>query len=153
MTDLVVSTADDMRGLGRRLADLLRPGDLVVLTGPLGAGKTTLVQGLGEGLGSRQPVRSPTFVIVREHRDGRLPLVHVDAYRLGGVVELDELDIDSPLPSSVVAVEWGEGLVEQLAPDRLELRLTIGAGDVRRVTVSGHGPRWTGIRLDRALRA
>src|SRR5438094_5053580 len=101
-----------MRDLGRRLAALLRAGDLVILVGGLGAGKTTLAQGIGAGLGVRGPVLSPTFVIARVHRDGRIPLVHVDAYRLGSVAEVDDLDLDATLDESATVVEWGAGVVE-----------------------------------------
>jgi tRNA threonylcarbamoyladenosine biosynthesis protein TsaE len=128
----------------------LRAGDLVVLTGELGAGKTTLVQGIGVGLGVRAPVLSPTFVIARVHRDGRVPLVHVDAYRLGSDVEVDDLDLDAELEDSVTVVEWGEGLVERLAPDRLEVHITRpGENDdeTRRVTLRGIGPRWDTVSL------
>ena len=100
-------TSEDTRRLGRELGVLLRAGDLVVLTGSLGAGKTVFVQGLGAGLGVRGPVVSPTFVIARVHRDGRVPLVHVDAYRLGSLAEVDDLDLDVDLADSVLAVEWG----------------------------------------------
>ena len=150
MTEFVVPTAADMRALGERLADLLRAGDLVVLTGELGAGKTTLVQGIGVGLGVRAPVLSPTFVIARVHRDGRLPLVHVDAYRLGSDAEVDDLDLDAELEDSVTVVEWGEGLVERLAADRLEVHITRpGADDDERrsVRVRGVGHRWDGVSL------
>ena len=150
-----VETPEQMRALGQRLAGLLRAGDLVVLTGELGAGKTTLVQGIGAGLGVRAPVVSPTFVIARVHRDGRLPLVHVDAYRLSSVAEVDDLDLDADLDSAVTVVEWGEGLAERLSADRLEVRIErpAGEGDVegderRHVSVSGVGPRWAGVELD-----
>ncbi len=139
-------TAEDMRALGARLAAELRPGDLLVLTGGLGAGKTTFVQGLGAGLGVGGPVVSPTFVIARVHRDGRLPLVHVDAYRLGSVAEVDDLDLDAALDESVTVVEWGEGLVEELAGDRLEVRLERSADEAdetRQVTLTGVGARWS----------
>ena len=108
-----------MRELGRRLAGLLRAGDLVVLSGPLGAGKTTLTQGLGDGLKVRGPITSPTFVIARVHPSlaGGPPLVHADAYRLGGLDELDDLDLDRQ--GAVTVVEWGEGLAEGLSEDRL----------------------------------
>ena len=145
MTELVVPTADEMRALGARIADVLLPGDLVVLTGGLGAGKTTLVQGIGTGLGVAGPVVSPTFVIARVHRDGRVPLVHVDAYRLGSVDEVDDLDLDAALDESVTVVEWGEGLVEDLAGARLEVRLERSADpaeETRRVTLTGVGLRW-----------
>ncbi len=116
-----------MRGLGERLAGLLRPGDLVVLTGPLGAGKTTLVQGIGQGLGVRGPVTSPTFVIARVHpsQHGGPALVHADAYRLGSRAEVDDLDLDADLDRSVTVVEWGEGLVEELAQSYLEIEIAL----------------------------
>ena len=145
MTEIVVTTADAMRELGARIADALRPGDLVVLSGGLGAGKTTLVQGIGAGLGVGGPVVSPTFVIARVHRDGRVPLVHVDAYRLGSVDEVDDLDLDAALDESVTVVEWGEGLVEDLTGARLEVRLersADAADETRRVTLTGVGSRW-----------
>ena len=117
--NLTVPTADDMRALGERLADELLAGDVVVLTGDLGAGKTTFVQGVAAGLGAPGPVLSPTFVIARVHRGGRLPLVHVDAYRLGSRVEVDDLDLDADVAESVTVVEWGDGLVDDLAADRI----------------------------------
>jgi tRNA threonylcarbamoyladenosine biosynthesis protein TsaE len=146
VTELVVPTADDMRALGARVAALLAAGDLVVLTGGLGAGKTTFAQGVGAGLKVTGPVVSPTFVIARVHRGGRLPLVHVDAYRLGSVAEVDDLDLDAQLDESVTLVEWGEGLVEDLAGDRLEVRFerSSAPGDeTRRVTLAGVGARWS----------
>lgn len=153
---LKVETPEQMRALGERLAGLLRAGDLVVLTGELGAGKTTLVQGIGAGLGVRAPVVSPTFVIARVHRDGRLPLIHVDAYRLGSDAEVDDLDLDADLESAVTVVEWGEGLAERLSPDRLAVRISrrtgqigddIDGDDVRQVWLSGVGPRWADVEL------
>jgi tRNA threonylcarbamoyladenosine biosynthesis protein TsaE len=144
LVELRVPTATQMRGLGRRLAALLRAGDLVVLTGPLGAGKTTLVQGIGEGLGVRGPVTSPTFVIARVHpsADGGPDLVHADAYRLGSRAEVDDLDLDADLEHSVTVVEWGEGLVEELADSHLEVTIGMGAGDSRAVRLVGRGERW-----------
>ena len=149
MRELVdVATAGDMRGLGRRLVADLRAGDLLVLSGPLGAGKTTLVQGIGEGLGVRGPVTSPTFVIARVHPSlrGGPALVHADAYRLGGVAEIDDLDLDSDAASSVTAVEWGEGLAEGLSEDRLEVSIEL-SGDRRTVRISGVGSRWADVAL------
>jgi tRNA threonylcarbamoyladenosine biosynthesis protein TsaE len=148
---------DAMRTLGSRLAELLRPGDLVLLHGELGAGKTTLTQGIGAGLNVRGNVTSPTFVISRVHRaqGERPPLVHVDAYRLGGVAELDDLDLDASLDEAVTVVEWGEGLAEGLADNRLEVVLTrpTGGGDgadgdePRRVRVIPVGARWIDVPL------
>jgi tRNA threonylcarbamoyladenosine biosynthesis protein TsaE len=149
----VLPTVADTKALGRELAGLLRPGDLVVLVGPLGAGKTAFTQGIGAGLGVREPVTSPTFVIARVHTGGRVPLVHVDAYRLGGVDEVDDLDLDAAVGDSVTVVEWGEGLVESLADNRLEVRIQRPAGDdedddeTRTVEVLGVGPRWADIDL------
>nr|WP_281276057.1 tRNA (adenosine(37)-N6)-threonylcarbamoyltransferase complex ATPase subunit type 1 TsaE [Amnibacterium kyonggiense] len=125
-------------GLGRRL----RAGDLVVLTGPLGAGKTTLSRGIGEGLGVRGPISSPTFVLARTHpslTDGP-PLVHVDAYRLGSPAELDDLDLD--YEAAVVLVEWGAGMVDGISDSMLEIRIDRAADDTRSVELEGTGPRW-----------
>ena len=150
-----------MQALGTRLAGVLRRGDLVVLTGDLGAGKTTLTQGIGAGLGVRGDITSPTFVIARVHAPlGAGPaLVHVDAYRLDSLAEVDDLDLDASLADSVTVVEWGEGLVEGLAPDRLEVRLhrPHGGGgpddpasdgdEPRDVELAGFGARWSGTEL------
>jgi tRNA threonylcarbamoyladenosine biosynthesis protein TsaE len=178
--EVTAATAADMRALGRRLATVLNAGDLVILSGPLGAGKTTLTQGIGEGLGIRGPVTSPTFVIARVHPplapaqrpaasgigNGGRPaarrpalgpaLVHADAYRLGSALELDDLDLDADVATSVTVVEWGEGRAEGLAEDRLEI--TIGPGPAgadtgdggdapRTVRVRGVGERWRDIQL------
>jgi tRNA threonylcarbamoyladenosine biosynthesis protein TsaE len=138
----VLPSAEDTRALGERLAALLRPGDLVVLVGPLGAGKTALTQGIGAGLGVGEPVTSPTFVIARVHHGGRVPLVHVDAYRLGSVADVDDLDLDASAEDSVTVVEWGQGLVEQLADEHLEVRIDRRDDDVRTVLLVPHGPGW-----------
>lgn len=165
--------ADATRALGRALAALLRAGDLVMLTGDLGAGKTTLTQGIGAGLDVRGQVASPTFVIARVHpplADGPA-LVHVDAYRLGSLDEVDALDLDASLDESVTVVEWGRGLVESIARDRLELTLSRPRGaagstqdelaailedaesGTRRLTVEGFGDRWAGLVLPGAADA
>jgi tRNA threonylcarbamoyladenosine biosynthesis protein TsaE len=150
--ELRIATDGDMRALGRRLAALLRPGDLVILAGPLGAGKTTLVQGIGAGLGVRGPVTSPTFVIARVHpplAGGGPALVHADAYRLGSFGEVDDLDLDTDASSAVTVVEWGAGLAEPLAEDRLEITIEPDQdSDVRTVRVNGHGARWHGALAD-----
>ena len=145
MRDLTVAAAADMRDLGIEIAHKLRAGDLVLLIGGLGAGKTTLAQGIGAGLGVDGPVLSPTFVIARVHRGGRVPMVHVDAYRLGSVAEVDDLDLDASLDTSVTVVEWGEGLVETLSQDRLEVRIERSADatdETRHVVVVAVGERW-----------
>ena len=123
-----VETVDDMEALGRQIGSSLHAGELVVLTGPLGAGKTTLTRGIAEGLGVRGPVQSPTFVIARTHPSlvGGAPLVHVDAYRLASALELDDLDID--VDSSVVVVEWGRGMIDGIRDTWWEVKLERPAG-------------------------
>ena len=135
-------TIADTQAFGRELATLLQPGDLVVLAGPLGAGKTALTQGIGAGLGVPGPVTSPTFVLARVHRGGRVPLVHVDAYRLSGMADVDDLDLDATTEEAVTVVEWGHGLVEQLADEHLEVRLDRREDDVRTAQLVPHGPGW-----------
>ena len=137
-------TVEDTRAFGRELAASLRPGDLVVLSGPLGAGKTAVAQGIGAGLGVSGRVTSPTFVIARVHQ-GAVPMVHVDAYRLrdSGRIDLDDLEIDEELDRAVVVVEWGEGVVEALSDSHLEVHLERRDDDVRVATVERVGPRWT----------
>jgi tRNA threonylcarbamoyladenosine biosynthesis protein TsaE len=153
-----VPTADDMRALAQQVAGLLRAGDVLVLSGDLGAGKTTFTQGLGAALQVRGDVTSPTFVISRVHPSlvGGPDLVHVDAYRLGGAAELDDLDLDTDLDRAITVVEWGEGLAEDLADSPLEIRIlrTKGADaaeglDPRSVEIDPLGRRWLGVDLPR----
>jgi len=137
-----------MHKLGAQIGKQLKPGDLVLLSGPLGAGKTALTQGIGQELGI-QNVTSPTFVISRIHQ-GKIPLVHVDAYRLQGdsTAIFDDLDLESYLPTSVTVVEWGEGLANRLADQYLEIQIEFGANDDQRlVSIIGHGPRFAGFKL------
>ena len=150
-TGIRLTTVDDTHAFGRRLAALLRAGDLLLLTGPLGAGKTALVQGIGAGLGVLGAVTSPTFVIARVHRPdpacgGAVPLVHADAYRIGAATdpraEIDDLDLDASLSSSVTLVEWGEGLVERLAEAYLEVRIERRDDESRAVELVPHGGDW-----------
>ena len=171
---VVVATASQMRVLGTRLAGVLQAGDLVVLSGPLGAGKTTLAQGIGSGLGVRGQVTSPTFVIARVHPslDAGPDLVHADAYRLSSRAEVDDLDLDADLASSVTVVEWGEGLVEDLAPSFLAVSIRADgvpaamaaadgpAGELaadldvpRTVRIQGWGERWRAPAAAAAARA
>jgi tRNA threonylcarbamoyladenosine biosynthesis protein TsaE len=135
-------TVAETHALGRELAGVLRAGDLVVLAGPLGAGKTALTQGIGAGLGVPGPVTSPTFVLARVHRGGRVPLVHVDAYRLGSVADVDDLDLDATAEEAVTVVEWGHGLVEQLADEHLVVELDRQEDDVRTARLVPVGPGW-----------
>lgn len=146
-TILRIPDPEEMHALGVRLGAGLRAGDLVVLTGPLGAGKTTLTSGIGEGLGVRGPVSSPTFVLARTHPSlvGGAPLVHVDAYRLRSPAELDDLDLD--YEASVVIVEWGAGLIDGVADSVLDIRIARGIDDVRTVELDASGPRWTDTRF------
>lgn len=177
---LEVAGPEGTRALGARLARLLRAGDLVLLSGALGAGKTTLAQGIGSAMGVRGRISSPTFVIARVHPalgDGP-DLIHVDAYRVSSLEEVDALDLESSMEESVTLVEWGEGKVEALAESRLEIAIArprgglgaalaeradaggaravtdlAGADDGRRtITVTALGPRWAGADLN-ALRA
>lgn len=141
---LKVSTAEQTHALGAALAELLRAGDLLVLTGELGAGKTTFTQGLGEGLGVREGIISPTFVLVRIHpnlpdgpRPGGPDLVHVDAYRLGSASEIDDIDLENTLESSVTVVEWGRDRVEHLSESRLEVELHRSLGGAAAAHAAG----------------
>lgn len=143
---LEVPDAEHMHRLGQRLAAILRRGDVVILSGPLGAGKTTLTQGIGEGLGVDGPVTSPTFVISRIHHGPGPDLVHVDAYRMADGAELADVDLAESLDGSVTVIEWGTGLAEWLAADRLEIRIDREPGTQRRtVVLDGTGPRWQGV--------
>ncbi len=140
---------------GHALAAVLRAGDLVILTGPLGAGKTTFTRGLGRGLGVRGPVASPTFVIARLHPSqvGGPDLLHVDAYRLASAADVDDLDLDADVAESVTVVEWGKSRAEQLATDRLEIELIAGgeAGQQRLLSVVAVGPRWANANIEELL--
>jgi tRNA threonylcarbamoyladenosine biosynthesis protein TsaE len=140
-SDHVAADTDAMVALGRAFADELRPGDVVILDGPLGAGKTTFTRGIGEGLGVRGAVTSPTYVIARVHPGGRVPLVHVDAYRLQGIDELDDLDLEADLDDAVTIIEWGAGMAERLTPARLRVAFTrADDSDERRVSITREGP-------------
>jgi tRNA threonylcarbamoyladenosine biosynthesis protein TsaE len=152
-----VPTSEAMVRLGERLAQLLERGDVIIAGGDLGAGKTTLTQGIGRGLGSEGPIISPTFVLSRIHPStiGRPTLMHVDAYRLSTSYELDDLDLDAAVPDSITVVEWGQGIAEGLAEDRLEIDIWTSAADLsavgddseRVVTIRAVGARWRGVDL------
>jgi tRNA threonylcarbamoyladenosine biosynthesis protein TsaE len=153
---IVVPTADAMRELGAAIGRVSTGGDVLILSGDLGAGKTTFTQGLARGLGIEEPITSPTFVIARVHphpHDGP-GLVHVDAYRLGSSIELDDLDLDADLEHSVVVVEWGGGLAEGLADARVDLVLSRSDDaddETRIVQITAHGTRWDGVLTAQAL--
>jgi tRNA threonylcarbamoyladenosine biosynthesis protein TsaE len=156
-TGIRLPTVDDTQAFGRRLAALLRPGDLLLLAGPLGAGKTALVQGIGAGLAVVGAVTSPTFVIARVHRPdttrgGTVPLVHADAYRLGDATdpraEIDDLDLDASADEAVTVVEWGDGLVEHLSDNHLRVRIDRLDDDTRVIDLLPHGGDWA-TRLER----
>ena len=145
-----VADADQMHELGVQISKQFRAGDLVVLVGPLGAGKTTLTRGIGEGLRAIGNVSSPTFVIARTHkREGTdVPMVHVDAYRLGGAAELDDLDID--FENSIVLVEWGKGLLEGISDNWLEIEIErdhTGESEIRELRILAFGDRWSAVKF------
>lgn len=149
---VTIRTAEQMRALAARVASHCRAGDLVLLTGDLGAGKTTFTQGFGRAMGVREPITSPTFVIARVYRPTSGPgLVHVDAYRVGDALELDDLDIDADLADCVTVVEWGEGKAERLSSDRLHIvieRSDDVDDETRIVTFTATGDRWSRAVLD-----
>lgn len=138
---LVAATAADLHAIGVRLATLLAAGDLIIASGPLGAGKTRLAQGVGAGLGVGDNVRSPTYTIADRHVSGRVPFVHIDAWRLGSAAELDDLDLD--LADAVTYVEWGRDRAEQLAESRLEIGLEPQSDESRLVAVKPVGGDWS----------
>jgi tRNA threonylcarbamoyladenosine biosynthesis protein TsaE len=147
---LTIPTVEDMHQLGRELARLARGGDLLILDGELGAGKTQLAQGIGEGLGVAGPVISPTFVLARVHPGpgAGVGLVHVDAYRLTSALQVDDLDLEATMPDAVTVVEWGKPLAEHLSPNRLDISIQVVdpvQSDTRLVVVTAVGPRWAGL--------
>ncbi len=148
MTHAVLPTPADTITLGQLIGRRLRPGDLVILSGALGSGKTVLTKGIAAGMGVTGIVMSPTFVIARVHRPGHnngVTLVHVDAHRLSGAAELDDLDLDRDLTAAAMVVEWGEGRAEQLADDHLLIGLHRRPDDTRIAVLTGVGERWSGL--------
>lgn len=148
LAKLTIATPEEMHEFGLKVAKILQAGDLVILTGPLGAGKTTFTRGVGEGLEAVGNVSSPTFVIARTHKreHSEVPLVHVDAYRLSSVHEFDDLDID--IERSIVLVEWGRGFAEELADSWLDIEIErdhTGESELRTVTLTGTGTRWENV--------
>jgi tRNA threonylcarbamoyladenosine biosynthesis protein TsaE len=142
--DVVTETAEDTRKVAEALAELLVPGDVVSLTGDLGAGKTTFVQGAARGLGVTDQVASPTFVLVREYR-GDVPVYHLDVYRLDRMQEVIDLGFEDLLdPAGVVFVEWGDAILPLLPDEHLRVELRSQDGDARRLSFTGRGVRWAG---------
>ncbi len=143
----LVETAESMQRLGERIGRELRAGDLLLLNGELGAGKTTLTRGIGQALGVKGTVSSPTFVLARTHRtESGVPLVHVDAYRLGSALELDDLDIN--FENSIVVVEWGRDFLDDVAANWLQIEIDRSRADeVRELTLTSHGERWEGVNV------
>jgi len=144
------ASAEETRALGRRLGELLRPGDLVTLAGPFGAGKTTLVQGIGDGLGIQEPLTSPSFTLVNEYlpdqSGARLPFFHLDLYRLDGAADAIELGLDDYLARpGAIAIEWPEAAAPALPVDRLDLELALD-GDARLIALLAGGPRSAALR-------
>ena len=144
---LTISSPEQMEQLGVELAAHLRAGDVVLLEGELGAGKTTLTRGIGAGLEATGTVQSPTFVLARTHRTKAGPkLVHVDAYRLESAVELDDLDID--YQNSIVVMEWPRNFLDTVLTDYIKLKIDrTRDDDVREVEILTQGERWQGVKI------
>jgi len=140
-----VATPAEMESLGRRLAAALRPGDILLLNGSLGAGKTLLISGIAQALGVEVQVTSPTFLVVRKY-DGILPLTHVDVYRLASTAEFTDLELVETSADGVLAIEWGSAVRSALPPDVLAVDIKVEEGDVRSVTFRGEG-EWDIARL------
>ncbi|MEN8235652.1 MAG: tRNA (adenosine(37)-N6)-threonylcarbamoyltransferase complex ATPase subunit type 1 TsaE [Actinomycetota bacterium] len=139
MTTTRTDSPEETMALGRRLSSVLKPGDVVLLSGRLGTGKTLLTAGIAEGLGIPDPISSPTFIIARVYRDGFLPLVHADVYRLGSILEFEDLDLEETAAQGVLVIEWGEAIEDAVSPDRLVVEMEIDGETGRRFTFIAHG--------------
>ena len=140
-------TPDETEAFGARLAASLRPGDVLVLAGGLGAGKTLLTRGIATGLGIDEPVTSPSFVLVKEYRSGFMPLIHVDVYRLGSLNEFDDLDVLEMSQDGVLVIEWGSAVEAVLPRDHLRVEFEVAPDGARTLTFIGEGD-WESRRLE-----
>lgn len=139
MIEITCPSEADTRAVGRRLAALCRPGDVVILHGRLGSGKTAFAGGLAEGLAIDEPVTSPSFVLMRRYASGFLPLVHADVYRLGSLAEFDDLDVLDEASEGLLVIEWGEAVASELPADRLTVAIAVGDDGVRQITLDPMG--------------
>jgi tRNA threonylcarbamoyladenosine biosynthesis protein TsaE len=140
----ITKSAEDTREFAAQVAAVARRGDLILLAGDLGAGKTTFAQGFGRALGVDEPIVSPTFTLVRTYPEGRVPLTHADVYRLDHLQEIVDLGLPEMLEDGVTLVEWGDVIAQALPPDFLEVRLELGDGDDdRKIFVRIAGPSWS----------
>jgi tRNA threonylcarbamoyladenosine biosynthesis protein TsaE len=149
MIEIETTSAAETRAVGRRLAGLLQPGDIVLLAGRLGAGKTVFVAGIAEGLGVDEPVTSPSFVIVHEH-SGFLPMIHADVYRLGTTAELEDLELPATAEDGVLVIEWGNVIESSLPPDHLLVDISRRSDQHRRIVFTGVGT-WQTRSLEELL--
>jgi tRNA threonylcarbamoyladenosine biosynthesis protein TsaE len=148
----VTSTSEfETRTVGRRLASLLRPNDVVLLSGGLGVGKTAFIAGLAEGLGIEEPVTSPSFVLVHSYRGGFIPLVHADVYRLGTLNELADLELTDEAEGAILAVEWGDAVAAAMPDDHLLIQFVVLGDGTRIISFSGHGHLWESRHIEDVL--
>jgi tRNA threonylcarbamoyladenosine biosynthesis protein TsaE len=150
MIEVKTGAPNETLALGQRLAAVLQPGDIVLLNGRLGTGKTLLTAGIAEGLGITQPVSSPSFILVKRYDDGFLPLVHADVYRLGSIVEFNDLEVIEAAADGVLVVEWGEAVAQALGEDHLEIRITIEGLNARTFHLVPHGS-WSKRSLEEVV--
>lgn len=147
MIEVQTGAPSETLALGQRLASILQPGDVVLLNGRLGTGKTLLTSGIAEGLGITDPVSSPSFVLFRRYDDGFLPLVHADVYRLGSIAEFEDLELQEAAADGVLVVEWGEAIAQALPEDHLEIRIAMDGENERSFQLEPHGA-WTARSLE-----
>ena len=150
MITVEAATPSDTRRIGRALAGLVQPGDIILLSGSLGAGKTVLAAGIGEGIGVAEPITSPSFVLARHYRDGFMPLLHADLYRIGSSGEFDDLDLIEAARDGVLLIEWGDVVAGRLPDNCLAVEIE-GAGDAARTIRLRPPESWLGRPLEPAM--